>query len=852
MTFARGLAVALVLGGGLALSLASYRYVKGFEQSDLQATLSGITKERAELLQSEVLRSMEVLNSVASFFSIHQQVNRQDFRAFVADALERHHELQALGWTPRIAQQDRPTLEQQARQQGLADFSLTEADNSGHIIPAQQRAEYLPVYFIEPQQNNQEAVGFDLASSPVRLQALEQARDSSVPAATAPMRLIQEKSNQLGFVVYQAVNLPQKQIIGYASAVFRLTDLLRPVVASLGDQGLQARVLDDTAEHAVIYESNNANASIDSHFRAFAPIEVAGRRWTLAVYPNPIFFAAHQSRHSIFVLLGGIALTALLASYLYSGFRRMAEIERRVLQRTAELSREVVERKRAEEAARRAEINFRSIVENSIEGIFQTSLDGQYLSANRALAKIYGYGSPEKLMRDVANIDGQLYVKSGRRAEFIRQIQMTGEVSNFESQIYRQDGSIIWISENARLVRDADGKDVHYEGTVVDITARKLAEQALRRAHDELEHRVEQRTFELARSNSALQAEIAERTRAEENAFAANRAKSEFLANMSHEIRTPMNAILGYAQLLSRDKTLAPSQSDAIRTVLASGRHLIELIDDILDISKIEAGHVEVNAIQFDLHALLREVAGMFRQKCIQKSLPLAIVGIEPGNLMVRGDERKLRQVLINLMGNAIKFTDSGSVTLSVAKESADRYRFEVSDTGIGIPAAALRGIFDPFQQASNNADRGGTGLGLAIAKRHVDLMGGQLMCESQPGQGSRFFFALSLPHAASSDLAVELADATMLKLSPAARVDAVVVDDVRENREVLAAMLVAAGCTVRTCAGGEESLRVIAESQPDIAFIDILMSGMDGRVTALRIISRHGLKTVRLVATSA
>jgi PAS domain S-box-containing protein len=846
----------LALLGGIGLSYTAYRYVRGIEQSDLRASLSGIARERAELVQSALLRSTEVLNSVASLFATREHVTRDEFREFVDDALKRHGELQALGWTPRLDAHDPAAIRVQAQRDGLTDFNVTEYDGSGGLTSAHQRDEYLPIYFIEPRDRNQEAVGFDLASSAVRLEAIQRASHDTSAAATAPMRLVQEPADQLGFVVYRAVR-PQGntngKVIGFASAVFRFGDLLAPAVSSLAGEGLAVQIVDDLApEHSVIYKTTVARDIIEGSSRAGAPIEAAGRRWRLEVFPSATFLSAHESSQSQFVLLGGLALTALLAGHLYSGFRRMSEIERRVEQRTAQLSREVAERKRAEEAARLAEINFRSIVENSVEGIFQTTLDGKYLSANRALARIYGYESPQQLMHAVANIGGQLYVDPARRSDFIRQIEQTGEVSNFESQIYRRDASIIWISENARLASDANGIPVHYEGTVVDITARKLAEHALRRANDELEDRVEQRTYELAQTNSALHAEVTDRKRAEEEAASANRAKSEFLANMSHEIRTPMNAILGYAQLMSRDRTLSPAQNDAIRTIRASGRHLIELIDDILDLSKIEAGHIALNDGEFDVHALLRDVASMLRQRCEQKSLRLVTEGVESRGLVVRGDERKLRQVLINLAGNAVKFTDNGSVTLSIRPLGEGRYGFEVRDSGIGIPAAALRGIFNPFQQASNSAGRGGTGLGLAIAKRHVDLMGGQLICESQPGQGSRFHFILTLLSADAAVAAKKVMDPSLMRLPQGTTVSAIVVDDIRENRDVLAAMLTAAGITVRTCPSGETALDAVAEDPPDIAFIDIMMPGMDGMETARRIISRFGRERVRLVATSA
>ena len=353
-----------------------------------------------------------------------------------------------------------------------------------------------------------------------------------------------------------------------------------------------------------------------------------------------------------------------------------------------------------------------------------------------------------------------------------------------------------------------------------------------------------------ARSNAALQAEISERKRAEEAAASANRAKSEFLANMSHEIRTPMNAILGYAQLLRRDTNLRPRQGDALKTILDSGKHLIDLIDDILDISKIEAGHAQLNVEEFDLHLLLDDVIGMFRHKCQQKSLQLISDWDNSVLRCVGGDQRKLRQVIINLLANAVKFTDRGSVTLAVSNSAANICRFDVRDTGLGIPADALSGIFEPFQQAGNNgARRQRTWFGDCLAACRAPRR--QAALRIWPGAGSRFYFEIPLAAASSAQTLPRDSDDHMLHLIADASVSVVVVDDIRENRALLAEMLGAIGCDVHTCASGNEAIGYIAAEKPDIAFIDIMMPDMDGTETARRIIGSCGHIT-RLVATSA
>ena len=229
-------------------------------------------------------------------------------------------------------------------------------------------------------------------------------------------------------------------------------------------------------------------------------------------------------------------------------------------------------------------------------------------------------------------------------------------------------------------------------------------------------------------------------------AQAASLAKSEFLANMSHEIRTPMNAILGFAQVLERDPDLNPSQRDSLTTIQRSGQHLLTLINDILDMAKIEAGRMTLQVAPFDLARLVTETEAFFRQPARDRGLDLTVAVSVPPR-MVAGDEQKLRQVLINLVGNAVKFTVTGSVTLRVEPGAGDGVRFSVIDTGPGIAPAERARLFKPFSQtASGRQMQGGTGLGLALSSRFVRLMGGELAVDSTPGGGSCFAFTLHTP----------------------------------------------------------------------------------------------------------
>jgi signal transduction histidine kinase/ligand-binding sensor domain-containing protein/CheY-like chemotaxis protein len=342
-----------------------------------------------------------------------------------------------------------------------------------------------------------------------------------------------------------------------------------------------------------------------------------------------------------------------------------------------------------------------------------------------------------------------------------------------------------------------------------------------------------------------------EERRGREAAEAANRAKSVFLANMSHEIRTPMNAILGYAQILRDQPSLSAEQRRAVETIQSSGDHLLELINEVLDLSKIEAGRMELQPSDFDLRELAQGLSTLFQLRCRQKGLEWR-VELEGEHWQVRGDEGKLRQVLINLLGNAAKFTEAGQVTLAVRAAAEGRFHFAVRDTGPGIPAAEQAAIFEPFHQVASDHHKGGTGLGLTIARRHVELMGGQLQLESAPGKGARFFFDLALPPSQGrKTLAPEEHYRNVVRLAPGRAVRVLIVDDVATNREILAQLLAQVGAQVDLAEGGEQALEQARASRPDLAFMDIRMPGMDGVEVLRRLRREHPLLPVVAISAS-
>ncbi|MEP0922184.1 PAS domain S-box protein [Leptolyngbya sp. ST-U4] len=503
-------------------------------------------------------------------------------------------------------------------------------------------------------------------------------------------------------------------------------------------------------------------------------------------------------------------------------------------------SMDISDRKLAEVEQKAQQAFLRQVIDAVPNNIFVKNRGGRILIVNQASADIHGTTVEAMLGKRETDFNPNFSVEQLKEILAVNhQVMQTRQPYTYLSQsIVNARGEACWHQTVINPLVNVHGRVIGIVGATTDVTARKLTEQALQQA--------------------------------KEAAEAANKAKSVFLANMSHELRTPLNVILGFAQVMSFDERLTAEQRENLGLIRRSGDHLLSLINDVLDLSKIEAGHITLNEDSVDLIDLLQSLKEMLRQRAETKGLGLYLE--LASNLPRYGtiDANKLRQVLINLLGNAIKFTTQGHVTLrvtvkerrndshlSIASQFPNEVivlQFEVVDIGIGIADDDLEQIFSAFVQTqAGRTSPDGTGLGLTISRKFVQIMGGEITVQSTVGQGSTFVFSLPVTVARSADVPVAAFTGRVSRLAPNQPVYRIlVVDDQPENRILLVRILTQIGLEVREASNGQEAVAQWQQWHPHLIYMDVRMPLLNGYEATQQIRATPGGEVPVIIALTA
>ena len=690
------------------VTLLAFGTLRNYEDKTAENDFQVSAQGKVDRLSSSLRVALDKLRALGAYYDTNIEIDRHTFQLLTHAYQDGFSPIQALEWLPRVLDSDRARSIQVARNDGYPDFDFTESETQGATVRAGKRSVYYPAYFIEPLSGNEKAFGFDLASNPTRYAALEKAAKTGQLSATHRIALVQGSSDQYGFLVFRPVYQDGAVPADASQRIPRLRGLLLGVY-KLGDiiddldkeaiSKVDLTVFDDSAPigERRLYPKNSNDFTSDGPPAAFQltrQIDMAGHTWSVIATPKAGAFPANRDVSTTTLLLG------LLISALWAFNLRQKSVRQALIQSTFEQ---------------------KEILENDLIG-FAKVKNRVILWANPAFEKMLGYGSCE-----LVGTPTRKYYASEEAYQAVgvadAPILEAGKVFRSQIEHVRRDGTHIWVDISGGMLDRATGEVLW---CFVDATDRHNAEQL--RADSE----------EIAAKNRQLQE--------------ASRLKSEFLAMMSHELRTPLNAIIGFSEVLQDGLLgeLAPKQKDYVNEIFLSGRHLLSLINDILDLSKVEAGKMTLEIEPVIVADLIQAGLYVVREKAIAHRLRLTSE-IAPDLDEIWLDQRKAKQILYNLLSNAVKFTPAGGdINVTVRRSERDDRKDQaftsfleiaVTDTGIGISAADQARLFQPFTQIDSTLGRQyeGTGLGLVMVKQLAELHGGGVAMQSTPGKGSTF-----------------------------------------------------------------------------------------------------------------
>ncbi len=837
-------AAGLLLAVGLAVTAVAALYQHSQAEMRVNRDFDSLCREIQARVEVRLDSCEQILSSAAAFFADDNGVTREEWREFAASLnIERSFPgIEGIGFAPIIPARELERHQAGIRAGGFPDYQ---------VKPPGGREFYAPVVFLEPfSGRNLSAFGIDMLSEPVRRTAMDWARDHNAVALTGKLTLAQEAGVEMFMPVYRmgaphdAVAERRSSLLGWVFIPCRMNELMEGALGRWevwNKWHIRLQIFDGVtaSPENLLYDSRPGDGgSPAGAMNGRITIDVGGRHWLLDFSPSGEALARMEYGNVWLTVGGGTIISLLLAGLVLSLRNTHFEAKKIADRLTADLRQS--EAKRSETAERLA-----LAAKAAKVGVWDYDAATGALVWDAQMLSLYGI-TPDRFGGTYESWKALIHPDDRMREDDRIQMALRGEKEfDTEFRIVWPDGAVRNIRALAAVHRSAGGKPLRMLGMNWDITERKQAEAKILKINSQLE-----------------QAKAA--------AEKANAAKSEFLANMSHEIRTPMAAVIGLSDLLS-DTELNPLQRDYVKRIHVSSTALLGILNDILDYSKIEAGHMQIGAVPLRFDEILDKCSALFGIHAESKHLALRFE-LDPAIPPVLiGDPLRLLQVINNLVNNALKFTKRGGVDIGVSllERTAREVLVKVcvKDTGIGISPAHRDRLFAAFQQADYSTTRkyGGTGLGLTISKRLVDLMGGEIGVESEPGNGSTFWFTvgLGLPasaHGGSGDVVRSEAESAVEPWHitvPIRGARVLLVDDSPTNVLVTNAYLHKLGLEVGVASSGQEAVDMAKETRFDAILMDLQMPGTDG-FTAARMIRANevgrepGTPEVPIIALTA
>ncbi len=801
-----------------------------WEHKKLYQEFKNEAKNTIIQLENKIDRYIEEMSTISNFYLAYDQVTRENFKYLIGILLKNSSEMYSLKWAPKMDVNSKDAFVNSAREYGV-DYTIKKYSGQNSLRKQKYEGIFFPIYYSQSSELEHDDLGYDIYSDPRLTNYIERAITTGKLQISEVMQFIEAQDAPKVIMFFEPVfnhnlnhgslNAGQNSIKGMIIETFRVNDLFNDFIKTLQKKGIDVQITDNNngKNQDIIFTSFDDKSVYSLTSNSIISFE--DKSWNVAFKQKTEYLIAHKEWHLWYLLLAGLLFTAISAvlTMVITGYSE--NIEKLVNKKTKDL--------------KESETRFQLAVDGTRDGIWDwVNVEKNEVYWSPQFFKLLGYENDEvessyKKFVSLMHPDDVDKLKNGIYEHFNHD-----KPFDIECRLMLKTGNYRWFQAKGLLTVNHDTGVRRMTGSISDISDRKNTERKLEKAKEEAE--------------------------------SATKMKSEFLATMSHEIRTPMNGIIGITELIL-DTKLTKQQKRYLDNLLHSAENLLNILNDILDFSKVEAGQTELEMLPFNLKNAVQEVAELLSPKAQQKGLDISVNFSKDVSEYLVGDAMRIRQILHNLVGNAIKFTPTGQITIIVSNqpfykppEGKAMIMISVKDTGIGLTKEQTKRIFNKFVQADSSTTRkfGGTGLGLAICQKLVTLLGGEISVESEVDVGTSFSFTMLLDIASKDNVTEDIDIRKKVTLDPSIQgpIRILLVEDNRINVEIAKEMLEKLKCEVIVAKHGREAYETLINDRNfDLIFMDCQMPIMDGFEATSKIIEHEkasNQKHITIVALTA